>query len=164
MQTKIKTLIFLIDPRTGKVALSTKKYGPAKGWYNGYGGKVEHGEDIRSAAVRELTEECGVQAEPEDLIFVAKLLFEFPHLDEDAIVYAFVLTKWNGKPQESREMTAPEWFDLDKLPYEKMWDSDRVWVPLVLNTQNLKLGFAYQVFGRFVFDEKFKIQHWQVCT
>ena len=162
MKAKVKTLIFLVDTKSGKVGLSTKKYGPAKGWYNGYGGKVEYGEDIKLGALRELEEECDVEAEPKDLIFVGKVLFEFPSLKEDALVYVFVLTSRKGEPQESKEMTAPEWFALDKLPYEKMWDGDKIWVPLVLNKQNLKNNFEQKIFGRFVFDKDFKIETWEI--
>ncbi len=162
MQTKIKTLIFLINPKTGKVGLSTKKYGPAKGWYNGYGGKVEYGEDIKAGALRELQEECGVKADTQDLIFIAKLLFEFPHLNKDAMGYVFVLTNWKGEPKESNEMTMPKWFDIDKLPFDKMWDSDKIWVPLVLNKQNLNNNFSQKIFGRLVFNKEFKVRDWVI--
>ncbi len=162
MQAKIKTLVFLVDVKTGKVGLSTKKYGPAKDWYNGYGGKVEYGEDINVGALRELKEEAGISANVDDLSFIAKLVFEFPHLDEDAVGYVFVLTKWQGEPKESNEMTAPKWFDINNLPFNKMWDSDRIWVPLVLNATNMQNDFSQKIFARLVFDKNFKINKWSV--
>jgi hypothetical protein len=26
----------------------------------------------------------------------------------------------------------PEWFDIEKIPYDKMWDDDIIWLPRVL--------------------------------
>jgi 8-oxo-dGTP diphosphatase/2-hydroxy-dATP diphosphatase len=33
---------------------------------------------------------------------------------------------------ETEEMK-PEWFSLDKIPYEQMWESDEEWLKRVLN-------------------------------
>ncbi len=45
--------------------------------------------------------------------------------------HVFVADVWRGKPKESEEMR-PEWFPVEKLPFEQMWADDPVWLPLVL--------------------------------
>lgn len=40
-----------------QVLLAMKKKGFGEGWWNGYGGKVEAGETVEAAMVRELREE-----------------------------------------------------------------------------------------------------------
>ena len=46
----------------GKVLFAMKKKGFGQGWWNGYGGKVETGETVEAAMVRELREESGLVA------------------------------------------------------------------------------------------------------
>ena len=58
-KTKFYTLMFLINE--GKILLGMKKRGFGAGKYNGFGGKVEAGETIAQAAVRETIEECGLK-------------------------------------------------------------------------------------------------------
>jgi len=55
---KHATLCFLIAD--DKILLGMKKRGFGEGKYNGIGGKVEDGETVKDAAVRELYEEVGV--------------------------------------------------------------------------------------------------------
>lgn len=133
-KAKPGTLVFLLDSSKKKLLLGLKKRGGAKGIYNAFGGKVGdkiEDEAILDAAVREVQEEVGVRVEPSDLVFRSAILFLFPHLsDADMFVYVFVADKWSGKIKESDEMK-PVWFDITRLPYEKMWPADRYWWHLV---------------------------------
>ena len=56
---KQTTLCFLLNDR-GEVLLAMKKRGFGTGKWNGVGGKVQEGEDIAAAALREIKEEIGV--------------------------------------------------------------------------------------------------------
>ncbi len=113
------------------------------GYYNGYGGKIKQGESLEQASVRELLEECGIVAEPEYLEKAAELTFTFPHKPEwDQVVHVYLVYKWEGEPKESDEMTA-EWFDLDKVPYDKMWEADAHWVKQVLAGKYVTASFVY---------------------
>ena len=50
--------------------------------------------------------------------------FSFPHKTEwNQIVNVFLVNQWNGKQIESDEMK-PEWFDISKIPLDKMWEAD----------------------------------------
>jgi len=124
------TLVLLL--REGEVLLSMKKRSFGVGKWNGCGGKLKGGETVRQAAVREMEEEIGVVAQPEDLKLVGKLLFYFKTTTEwNQEVNIFTLTKWQGEPQESEEMR-PQWFSYADIPYAEMWPDDQHWLPLVL--------------------------------
>ena len=58
-------------------------------------------------------------------------------------VYVFRADGFAGEPESTVEAT-PLWADLESIPYERMWEDDAVWLPLLLREQ----PFA----GRFVFD------------
>lgn len=59
----------------GRILLGRKKRGMGFGKWNGFGGKIEAGETMRECAARELFEESGLKARPEDLIPVGDLYF-----------------------------------------------------------------------------------------
>ena len=65
MSKKILTLVFLREDC--RVLLGMKKRGFGAGKWNGFGGKIETGETITEAAVREVKEECGYIVNIEDL-------------------------------------------------------------------------------------------------
>jgi mutator protein MutT len=127
------TLLFLL--RDGEILLAMKKRGFGAGKWNGAGGKVELGETIEQAAIRECQEEIGVT--PRNLKQVADFTFLMTH-DENFGHHAlmFVVTEWEGEPRETEEMR-PQWFATDSIPYDTMWSDDRLWMPLVLKGKQL---------------------------
>ncbi len=115
-----------------------KKRGLGEGLYNGTGGKVEPGEAIDNAACREAQEEINVSIAAEDLEKVAELDFRFEGQPQwDQIGNVFICRDWQGEPNESEEMK-PKWFSISSIPYEKMWASDRVWLPRVLAGEKVR--------------------------
>jgi 8-oxo-dGTP pyrophosphatase MutT (NUDIX family) len=61
-----KRLTLLLLRSNGRILLGRKKRGFGAGKANGFGGKVEVGETIKEAAVREVQEESGVTIDPAD--------------------------------------------------------------------------------------------------
>jgi 8-oxo-dGTP diphosphatase len=123
------TLLFI---RQGnQILLAMKKRGHGAGKWNGVGGKVEEGESYRAAAVRECQEEIGVA--PIAPLRVGHIRFfdpDDPSFEHDC--YIFVALDWDGEPRETDEMR-PQWFDINKLPYQDMWPDDELWLPHLLN-------------------------------
>jgi len=121
-----------------------KKRGLGKGFWNGAGGKVEDGETLGGAVIRETNEEIGVDVD--HIVKVALLHFYFPDdpqkLGWNQDVHAFFAKKWKGKPKETEEMR-PRWFKKSEVPYDKMWDGDNVWIPRVLKGDKIEAWFEF---------------------
>jgi 8-oxo-dGTP pyrophosphatase MutT (NUDIX family) len=136
-----RTLLFLLTDE--QILLAMKKRGFGVGKWNGVGGKIEAGESIEEALVRECQEEIGVT--PVSWQKVAELDFV---QDSDAnpwhmYVHAYISKVWQGDPAESEEMK-PQWYSQSTIPYEKMWEDDVYWLPKVLA--------GGKVSGKFTFD------------
>ena len=136
---KNATINFLI--RDDKVFLSEKKERFGKGLLNGYGGKIRKDENPEEGAVREIKEEGGVTVSPADLEKVAIIDF----FEDNVPIFkchVFFAGKWTGEFKESKEMAYPQAYDIDKLPLDRMWDADRVWLPIVFSGKKIH-GKAY---------------------
>ena len=135
------TLCLLI--KENKILLGMKKKVFGAGLYNGFGGKIKSGESIEVAAVREVFEETGIKSLESFLKKSAELSFSFLHKEEwNQTVHVFLVNKWEGKPIESEEMK-PEWFEIGKIPLDKMWEADKHWIPHILNGKYVKASFVY---------------------
>ena len=136
---KIRTLVYLF--KEDKMLLAMKKRGFGAGKLNGVGGKLEQGETILQAAVRETKEEIGVDIKEEDLKKVAVINFKFLEdsgsIKEEQDVHVFFTHEFSGEPTETEEMK-PEWFSVNEAPYEKMWEDDKHWLPLAFSGRTLE--------------------------
>ncbi len=142
---KQSTLCLLI--KDNQILLAMKKRGFGVGKWNGVGGKVEFGEKITDAAVREAKEEIGVDLKNIEKVGVFK--FKFTDKPEwNQMVTLFVAKEWDGEPAESDEM-APKWFLHDEIPYKKMWPDDAHWMPHVLKGSKVE--------ANFIFEDEYKI-------
>jgi ADP-ribose pyrophosphatase YjhB (NUDIX family) len=139
---KQATLVFLIKENQVLLAMKKRRFG--KGKWNGAGGKkIETDKNIIETATRETKEEIGVEVTSLNKVAV----FYFYHLGNPQggqYVSVYLAHKWEGTPQETEEM-APKWFEINNLPYEDMWESDKLWLPQML------LGGKFE--GDFLFDQ-----------
>ncbi len=147
--TDLATLVFVY--RDARLLLIHKKRGLGAGKINGPGGRVEPGETLEACAVRECREELRIT--PKNLERAGELRFQF--VDGYAIhVHVFRATDFEGVPSETPEAT-PIWVHQDRVPYEEMWEDDRIWLPrLIAGTP-----FA----GRFIFDSDVMLDHELSC-
>ena len=139
------TLLFVI--REDRILLIRKKRGLGAGKINGPGGCLEDGETPQQAAIREVTEEIGV--EPREIEPCGELRFQF--VDGSSIhVWVFKAGDFDGKLIETDE-AIPLWYSLDAIPYDEMWADDRIWIPVMLR------GEAFS--GQFIFDGDSMLDH-----
>lgn len=135
-----KVLTLAMVMKDGRVLLGMKKRGFGEGRWNGFGGKVEEGESIEAAARREIEEEVGITAMA--MKEVGVINFSFAEDDKELEVHIFVVTDYEGEPQETEEMR-PEWFVPAAIPYTDMWPDDEYWLPLLLSGKKFQGSFHF---------------------
>lgn len=141
----VATLVFV--RREGEVLLMRKKRGLGAGKINGPGGRIEPGEEADACAVREVQEELCVT--PLGLEPVGENAFQF--VDGYSIhVLVYRASGCEGVPAETAE-GAPLWTPEDSIPYDEMWEDDRLWLPHALAGRRF--------LGRYVFEGDTMLDH-----
>lgn len=140
MENNKKILTLCIIHQQFKILLGMKKRGFGRGRWNGFGGKVKEREDILTAAKRELQEEAGLIAL--DMEQLGILNFQWQGKPDILQVNVFKTSQFQGEPQETEEMK-PCWFGIKEIPFEKMWQDDKYWLPLFLADKKFKGGFLF---------------------
>lgn len=144
---KIETTLLLLK-KEDEILLAMKKRGFGEGKFNGVGGKIKNDESQVSAMIRETNEEIGVTPTKYEKTGVLDFI-EFDKGEKlNVVMNLFVATEWTGTPTESEEMR-PKWFNVKEIPYDKMFNDDKYWLPLVLEGKKID---AY-----FEFDEKWNL-------
>jgi ADP-ribose pyrophosphatase YjhB (NUDIX family) len=106
-----------IVPRDGKVLLVRRANPPDPGRWGFPGGKIEWGETVHQAAIRELAEETGVRAEARSTLDVLDILVR----DADgALKFHYVLVAvlccyLGGKALARDDVHAARWFDPKRI-------------------------------------------------
>jgi 8-oxo-dGTP diphosphatase len=124
---QVATLLFVV--RHGQVLLIHKRRGHGAGKINGPGGRVEPGETPLQCALREIEEEVGVCASH------VTPLIELRFQDTDGsrmLGYAFKALDCIGTPRTTAE-AIPFWCPIERIPYDRMWQDDLVWLRYLLD-------------------------------
>lgn len=153
MNDKYCTLVFLV--REDKVLLAMKKRGFGKGHWNGVGGKIEPGETLDQAIVRETQEEISVTPVSYKKVAEHDFLMDSDTKPWHMYVHTYICDQWESDPQESEEMK-PQWYKKDEIPFDTMWQDDPYWLPQVLRGE--------KVVGEYSFDSKNKLVSHAVKT
>ena len=135
-------IVYIIDRKRNNLLLIHKKTGLGKGMINAPGGRIEKGESPEASAIRERQEE--VSLKPLNLEKRVELHFQFT---SGYSIYGdvFFSEAWEGEMAESDE-AKPFWCDLDKIPWEQMWEDDKLWLPQAMEGKKLR--------GFFIFDDE----------
>ena len=142
---EIATLLFVV--RDGSVLLIRKKRGLGAGKINGPGGRLEEDETPMECAIRETREELLIN--PMNVRAAGELFF---HANDMPRIHGhvFVASDYEGTPTETEE-AIPHWFEIDDIPYDEMWDDDRLWLRRVLRGDSVR--------GYFTFVEETMLDH-----
>lgn len=119
----LATLLFVV--KDGQILLIEKKRGIGAGKVNGPGGKINPGESPLECAVRETEEELLIT--PLAPRKMGELWFSMTHIPH-IHCHVFMATDLLGTPTETDE-AVPLWTPIEKIPYERMWEDDRHWLP-----------------------------------
>ena len=103
------------------------------------------GESPEDCAIREVKEETGLTVK--NLRRHGVLQFYAGSEEPDWTVHVFSADSFRGEVRE-RDEGPVRWFDAEEIPYDKMWEDDAHWLPLVL--QGRSFG------GSFYFTEDWK--------
>ena len=141
----VATLMFVLQDT--EVLLIRKKRGLGAGKINGPGGKIEGDETPLACAIRETQEELLIN--PLNIRAGGELYFHAEDMPR-ILAHVFVATDYEGTPTETDE-AAPVWFSITDIPFDEMWDDDRLWLPRVLAGESVE--------GYFTFVEETLLDH-----
>lgn len=131
----IGTLGYILSPDRRQVLLvhrNARKGDHHLGKYNGLGGKMEAGEDVRSCMVREIQEEAGINC----LEMTLRGTVNWPGFGPDGenwLGFIFLITAFAGTPLACNEEGDLEWYPLAEIDKLSMWEGDRFFLPLVFD-------------------------------
>ena len=103
-----------------KVLLSTRAINPKKGCYDLVGGFLSNGESPRDGVLREIIEETGLSVEIIDLLGVYMDDYMFQGIELNTLNFYYVTKIIDGEMKPDDDVETLEWFDIDKVPLEKL--------------------------------------------
>lgn len=134
------TLMFIV--KDGRILLIEKKRGLGAGKINGPGGKIDPGETPLQAVIRETQEELMIT--PYEPRKIGELRFAMS-MCPDILCHVYRSDDFTGTPTETDE-AVPVWTPVGEIPYQRMWEDDRHWLPLLLEEKTF--------LGCFIFEEE----------
>ena len=155
---KLATLAYIIrtSPKKAIEVLllyrNKKKDDFHAGKFIGVGGRLEPGETPLECIIRELKEETGYNFTPQNINYRGYIYFDEINRDkilEDIPAFNWLVFLYTAVVEEKKEFKNPEgelkWFNIENIPYNKMWDGDRYFTPYLLTTDSILEGkFLYE--------------------
>lgn len=154
---------FLI--KDNKILLGLRKkvsLGLGENLISGIGGKIGDKLEIKNenaseALIREFKEE--IKITPKKFEDFGEVSFIFPHNPKwNQKVKIFLIYSWTGKESET-EAIKPMWFEQKKLPVERMWKDNAVWLPQVLSGKKINSIFLLDENNKVIEEKKIKVYY-----
>lgn len=136
----LATLMFVV--REGQILLIRKKRGIGAGKINGPGGKFEPGETPLQCVLREVKEELDIEVTDAREMGVLNFSFRCGTIPEIRC-HVFMASSFRGVPAETPEAD-PFWCPVDQIPYDRMWQDDRYWLPAMLEGKRFNAFFTFE--------------------
>lgn len=150
------TLLFIIDTENQRLLVGEKKRDVCKGYWNGIGGKVNPGETVEQAMVRECQEEANVT--PTD--FTKRGVIHYDKYIKGEHVFAnmhvYIAKSFTGHIKDSDEMRL-EWVHRSELKDKVFSPGDEYWLPDVLKGFYVDATLAYDQEGKLLSQKVFKL-------
>lgn len=129
--------------------------GIQKGFYSFPGGKLEKGESLFECVYREVRDETGYSLKKAECLGRFDLE-ETKNVDspdrfsvaENMHVYVFASKEFSGELCSAEGEVEAFWIDKDKIPYSKMRDNDKVWLPEALSGKRFHKSFLRNEQGK----------------
>jgi len=135
--------------RKGDEVLLLQK--PRRGWWVAPGGKMEPGESVKEACVREFREETGIYVKNPKI----KGIFTFIMKENDIVqsewmMFTFVADEYDGQHMEVSEEGLLEWMGISELKDLPMADGDYHILDYMIHGNGL-------IYGTFTYTPDFKL-------
>ncbi|GAX90794.1 8-oxo-dGTP diphosphatase [Effusibacillus lacus] len=139
--------------RRGDQLLMLQK--PRRGWWVVPGGKVETGESLYEAAIREYREETGLTlVQPELRGVFTVLLEEGGNLVNHWMLFTFYAESFTGRLHKVCEEGHLEWVGIDTLQKRPMAEGDRIFLAHILEHPTL-------LTGKFTYTPDYELLEWK---
>ena len=134
-QPIIATLGYVMSPDGREVLMIHRNKRPDDihfGKYNGLGGRLEAGETVVAGMRREILEESGLRVE--ELALRGTISWPgFGKAGEAWFGFIFRIDRWSGTAHAGNHEGALEWVALDRMVDLPLWESDRLFLPMVFD-------------------------------
>jgi 8-oxo-dGTP diphosphatase len=138
--------------RRGNQLLLLRK--PRRGWWVAPGGKVEPGESISEALLREVEEETGVVVQSPVLRGLFTVVVEDNgRLIDHWLLFTFYAEEFTGEVLDDVAEGVLEWVDVQRLEHLPMAEGDRYFFAHALCSDEL-------LQGKFVYTPDYKLLEW----
>lgn len=138
--------MYLIRKRQMLFLVRRKKHDTThqQGIYLPVGGKVELGEKLADAAIREVYEESSVKVKSATLAGIIYIIGQGTG-QNDWINFIYTATDFVGEPQAGSEGTFA-WVDYKDIPQTHTYPGDQIYLKLLLKKQFFVVEFYYRGF------------------
>lgn len=145
----------LLAIENGQVLLLQK---PRRGWHVAPGGKMEQGESIYEAAVREFREETNVTPKDIQLKGVFTIIIkEEENIVDEWMLFTFMTHGTVGTPFKETREGKLEWYPIEELHHLPMAEGDRTNLLYAVSKEGIQ-------FGTFVYTKEFKLLDARIQT